>query len=649
MIFLGRRQEFVGQIWAQRHGAVAAALLGLGSLQAAYLAYRGQVLESRLEALALALAVGLGALVAAGTVLRPAWGAAIGAIAARLGRRRLSWPLLIIACWTLTFGPLGRFVEPWAIRAALYWLVALVAAPALAGWWRVPTAGARLAATLLVLGAGHRIWLHLPEISTYPLALGWSETSRYYYGSLWFSEAIYGTVVPPSVLHPGRYLLQAVPFLVSRHLLWLHRAWQVVLWLGLPALAGLLLSRRLPIQLRWLRWLLVLWAFLFLLQGPVLFHLVVPVVIVLAGFRSERPVLSLLVVVLASAWAGISRINWIPVPGFLAATIYLLETRPRGHGWLREVVWPTVWIVPGSVTALGANAAYILLSGNRAGDFSSSFTSDLLWYRLLPNPTFLPGILLGVALVSLPVAWLLIERQPMWRNLPTIRLLALGSMLAVLLLGGILVSVKIGGGSNLHNMDAYLVLLLLIGAYLFAGLPAPDRAAAEPSWSLAALAIAIPLGFTLSVGGPLHWPDPAQGETVIAELQQELDGPAGEGQILFISERHLLTFGNLQAGSLAPEHEKVFLMEMAMGNTRSYLDAFERDLAEQRFALIVSEPLHIQYQGSSRAFGEENDVWVDRVAIPILCFYQPVRTFTQAPIELLVPRPGGRQCPAGGG
>jgi hypothetical protein len=84
----------------------------------------------------------------------------------------------------------------------------------------------------------------LPEISTYPLTLGWSETSRYYNASLFFSQRIYGISTPPTVLHPSRYLMQAVPFLFPDSPLWLHRAWQVFLWLAAPLLTAIILVRR---------------------------------------------------------------------------------------------------------------------------------------------------------------------------------------------------------------------------------------------------------------------------------------------------------------------------------------------------------------------------------------------------------------------
>jgi len=76
-----------------------------------------------------------------------------------------------------------------------------------------------------------------------------------------------------------------------------------------------------------------------------------------------------------------------------------------------------------------------------------------------------------------------------------------------------------------------------------------------------------------------------------------------------------------------------------MSNNASYLDAFHADISQQRFAMIVSEPLVIQYQGRSRGFGEENDAWVERVSEPVLCYYQASQTLDGVGLVLYTPRP----------
>src|SRR5690606_19421667 len=88
------------------------------------------------------------------------------------------------------------------------------------------------------------------------------------------------------------------------------------------------------------------------------------------------------------------------------------------------------------------------------------------------------------------------------------RWLAVLALLLVFFAGGLVVSVKIGGGTNLHNMDAYMVLLMVLVTGLLAGRYAPEGAAPLqpvrlPAWLLAAWLL-IPIGFAVFSGGPLR-------------------------------------------------------------------------------------------------------------------------------------------------
>ena len=114
--------------------------------------------------------------------------------------------------------------------------------------------------------------------------------------------------------------------------------------------------------------------------------------------------------------------------------------------------------------------------------------------------------------------------------------------------------------------------------------------------------------------------------------------------MLFISQRHLLTFDIVQDIPLVPEYETVFLMEMAMSGNQAYLDNFYNDLREGRFGLIIVATLERDYQGRSHAFGEENDAWVREVSEPILCYYAPLETLDSPRLQLLVPMPEADHC-----
>jgi hypothetical protein len=86
-------------------------------------------------------------------------------------------------------------------------------------------------------------------------------------------------------------------------------------------------------------------------------------------------------------------------------------------------------------------------------------------------------------------------------------------------------------------------------------------------------------------------------------------------------------------------------MEMAMGDNLRYLSHFRKDMEDQRFALIVVDPLNYKVFSKDRSFAEENNVWVKRVMKHILCNYREEAIFPEDEIALYVPQTGTRQCP----
>jgi hypothetical protein len=244
-----------------------------------------------------------------------------------------------------------------------------------------------------------------------------------------------------------------------------------------------------------------------------------------------------------------------------------------------------------------------------------------------------------------------------WREYHLIRLVGSASILLVLFVGGVIVSVKIGGGSNLHNLDAYLTLLLVIGTYIYferfipdytehlseklqvGTPPASNKLFRSAEVILLASALVFPLYFTLSAGGALPHRDYSAAQAALQTINSATQEAVKQGgEVLIISQRHLLTFDYIHNVPLVPEDELVFLMEMAMSDNSFYLDKFHNDLQNKRFAMIVSEPLTTQHQGRNHSFGEENDAWVERVSEPILCYYEPTMKLEAAGIILYSPR-----------
>ncbi|MEJ5225194.1 MAG: hypothetical protein WHV44_12125, partial [Anaerolineales bacterium] len=509
-----------------------------------------------------------------------------------------------------------------------------------------------LAGMLLTAGVLAKAVSLSTSISDSPLSLGWSEASRFYYASLFFAERLYGQPLPLSILHPTRYFLQSFPFIFDGLSIEAHRAWQVFLWLALTAGAGWALVQRLGIRPRFAAWLAGAWFFLYLFQGAVYYHLLVMVIVVLLGASTRRPWQTLLVVLLASLWAGVSRVNWFPVPALLATALYLLE-QPVGRErhWLRYITWPAIWFAAGVAAALAAQSAYIFLSGNasNAEAFASSFTSDLLWYRLWPSPTYPLGTIPGIVIVSAPLVAVLAAclrgRLGDWHP---IRLVGLGSILLVLLGGGMVVSVKIGGGGDLHNMDAFITLLGVVTAVAFLGRAVPDAGEPTPArpWLAVIAAVLIPVYFSLQAYNPVFTPRSDYDDFVVAEIRAVLEPAAAQGkQSLLITQRQLITFGTVNI-PLAPDYEVVSLMEMAMSRNEKVLGQFYRDLDERRYAYIVVSPLFLAYKGADSPFGEENDVWVRYVAAHLACEYEPINTFEAAQVQILAPKVPNPNCPA---
>lgn len=537
------------------------------------------------------------------------------------------------------------------IRALGFWSFSLV------GMWGIkflrketPWFSA-LVAIILCQATFHLLLLYWPRVTDYPFAMGWSETSRYYYPSLYLSEKVYGQPYPWPILHPTLHLLLVPPYLFDASL-WVHRFWRIALGYLLVAAVVPVLLRRLSIPGRAARWLTGLWMFLYLYMGPIYFHLTIPVILVLWGFSTRSDRRTWIVLLLASVWSGWSRVNWYPMPGLIAAVLYLMEVPYKGKNVLTYLLKPALWFIVGTLVAFLSQRVYIALSGiPDSSVFYSSFTSDLLWYRLWPNSSFYFGIVPGVIWVSLPM-WLAVyvalrSSKGDWHPL---RLALIFAAVLVILLGGVIVSLKIGGGANLHNLDAYFILLLICVAYLvLAGYRSETGAIARPvslHWLLVLALMYSPVSTYLQFGIGFKTYDSVRTQKVLAGLQAQVDAVnARDGEILFITQRHLVAMHMLNGVTLLPEYEREDLMEMAMANDVQSLTRFREDMENQRFALIVVDPLNYNLLARRRSFSEENNVWVTRVVKPILCNYREEAVFPADEIALYVPQEGARQCP----
>ena len=312
------------------------------------------------------------------------------------------------------------------------------------------------------------------------------------------------------------------------------------------------------------RWaLLIIWAALYLLQSPVYYHLLVVPILVLWGFNARHMGGSLIVVCFASIWAGLSRINWLPMSGLLVTAMYLLEVpipSNRTHSIVRYLIPPAIWVLLGTAFGFGAQTAYRLFSGNPCGifRFQLHFRPALVSPAAQRHRCYRRAAAAILYTFPLGIA-LLLFITPRWQSYHFIRWSGLLAMLGVLFTGGLVVSVKIGGGKGLHNLDAFWVLLLVVAGYGITGRFTPDREMelTEKTRNLVSpggrwwritigLGLAIPLGFSLASGNVIPNLNDADAQKALTVLRDEL-APTAEagGEILFITQRQLLTFGNL--------------------------------------------------------------------------------------------------------
>jgi hypothetical protein len=223
--------------------------------------------------------------------------------------------------------------------------------------------------------------------------------------------------------------------------------------------------------------------------------------------------------------------------------------------------------------------------------------------------------------------------------------MSMAAMLMILMAGGLVVSTKIGGGGDLHNTDAYLVLLAILGAYGLQGSaktePLYRPAGAIAPWTIVLLLVVVPVAFSLlRLGRPFLY-DASRAAAELSALRREVETYSKTGEVLFMYERHLLTFGMIRQVPVVGDYEVVTLMEMAISANEGYLGKYYEDLETHRFAAIVAHPQNLGVETGD--FIEESDAWNRLVAQPLLCQYKPAVTLDYSNVQILVPR--ARPCP----
>jgi len=517
----------------------------------------------------------------------------------------------------------------------------------------------KAAGMVLISSAVFVIGDWLTGVSNYPFTLTWSEGNRFWDYSIMFGMNRYlnpsgQTIIP--FLEAGRQFLWALPFAIPSIGIWGMRLWNVTLWVMSPLILGWI-SVFSPKSFRkdWI-WQIGfgLWSFMFLSQGPIYPPLVICAILVVIALRQRSSVLAILLIAIASYYARISRWTWMFAPGLWAGMLILIEIYQPSFksGRWKELIKPVVYGLTGLA---GAEIIPIIVERYSKGMVAAegsiqivladslNFHQPMIWDRLFPNPTYAPGILLGYLWVGGPIilllVWLLVKHiwKINWMQSATL-LFLLGTFSII----GITISVKIGGGSNLHNLDILWLTLTMLSAWVFRdwlsrGLPGLREN--KSVLAIFCLAMLFPSTLMIQYGQPFGVPNDYFVNSSLQKLNDEVDTAKKKGEVLFLDQRQLLTFGYVKDVPLVSEYEKKLVMDQALSGNQAYFDAFYEDLKNHRFSLIVSEPLRKSMADESiRNFGEENNAWVFWVSRPLLKYYKPKVTFDEVGVQLLVPR-----------
>ena len=533
------------------------------------------------------------------------------------------------------------------------------------------------------------------SVSDYPFSIGWSEGNRLWDYSLYFGRHLYDYPADQDIsatTDAGRQLVGGLPFLLPGVTIVTERFW-TALTTVLPYLILGFAAFRFTAKDKILWILLGLWTFIFLKQGPIHPPLVLIAVMVALVWRRSLWI-SIPVIIIASFLAEESRYTWMFAPGMWIAMLEF-SGRSSDNEPLRASVW---WktIILGLAGLFGGFFGGALLSwlGSLWGSLTSStagapiapsitpsisvdsVTSEasahpLLWYRLLPSATSGMGILLLLLLAVGPTIILLVylSKTKQW-PLNTWQKAAILLPSMAFLVVGLIVSTKAGGGGDLHNLDMFLIgiLFTVVIAWENGGRQWLSQIDTSPLWikGTLSLLLILPGIYPLSVLRSFNYAEdipwlvtltdvsdgkflemfPPQNEVddILDTIRKEIDVAKPKGEILFMDQRQLLTFGYVKDVKLVPEYEKKVLMNQAMADNKAYFEKLYADLADKRFSLIISEPLRAPVKDSGFEFGEESNAWVKWVVYPVLCYYEPVATFKSVQVELLVPRQGDVDC-----
>ena len=519
--------------------------------------------------------------------------------------------------------------------------------------------------SILLIGCAFSLSSRFRRIIDYPFSLSWSEGNRFWDYSVLFGAERYDTQDNSDIftlLDFGRQSLWGIIFLLPDITIKLMRLWNDLLYIIPSILLGLVLFKKKDVPFI-IALLASLWVFLFLNQGPIYAPIIISLILVVIAV--DMPALpGILLIIAAGYYAQLTRYTWSVAPAIWAGLLIMCDPNNLFHKKKERNKYALITIVCGLIGGIILPILIPIQHGIYQQSESQAVTlidrilstlgnQELIWSRLLPNNTNTAGILLSIVLATFPTILIVFlsnrnnkQQVDHWRTIYLV-----GSLVATFFVG-IVVSVKIGGGSNLHNFDLFFLTVLLIAGMNFSSIYSTlTNDTSRKSTIVTLLLIFTTCSFfrrDLLYTKPLVISSESIQTRVLDEIQDQIEIRQAHGEILFIDQRQLLTFGTIQA-PLIDDYEKKMLMNQALSRDEDYFDQFYGDLKNHRFSLIINEPINITYQDDEASYGEENDAYVKWVSEPLLCYYEPLETFSEVGVELLVPRtsaiPDFLNCP----
>ena len=539
---------------------------------------------------------------------------------------------------------------------------------------------------IILLTAGiYAVMAALKNAPSYPFSLGWSEGNRLWDYSVMFGRDRYIYPAASEIdvfLDSGRQFIGGLPFLFPGLTIQAERVWVgltgVFPYLILGAILFGFEKKNPKLYLG-----LVVWSYLFLRQGPIHPPIVLSAAMIAAAWY--LPLWAALpLVIVAGGFAALSRYTWMFAP---AMWITMLESSKISGAstrkqWLRLIGLGFAALAAGVIgTQLQGIFNSSVLSAQEVVSGSGALpgyvqqqvsAQSLIWSRLLPNSSYGPGILFGLFAAAGPLLLLVyrLAHAKVWVSSPIHKLLIAGLQFAFLGVG-LIISTKIGGGGDLHNLDMFLLGAVFAVALIWnqGGREWILNSGREPLWTKILLIFVLatpalsPLKQMLSYDhadqasrlmaltdakNPAEldlYPSQQIVENSLQIIRSSIKAAQPKGEVLFMDQRQLLTFGFITGVPLVPEYDKKLLIESAFREDRQYFTGFYSDLKNKRFSLIITSPQSLKLQTDADTFSDENNYWVKWVARPLICYYEKQVTLQDVGVQLLIPRSEIKECP----